>query len=157
MRSSGVAWILHKNQTRVASTKTKQEWPDSGSTLENIFCNFYEINSSQDFFCIAKHFGVDGIARTRLSKTPHSVFPRVQLQMLNKGRPNPRPRPSLSSSHGARLFNFGAPRMLQKNASCTQWNTEKRKADVSSSAVFMRHQTQYFFGQLWLWLWPGRL
>ena len=35
-------------------TKTKQEWPDSGSTLENIFCNFYEINSSQDFFCIAK-------------------------------------------------------------------------------------------------------
>ena len=34
-------------------TKTKQEWPDSGSTLENIFCNFYEINSSQLFFCIA--------------------------------------------------------------------------------------------------------
>ena len=34
--------------------KAKQEWPDSGSTLENLFCNFYEINSSQDFFCIAK-------------------------------------------------------------------------------------------------------
>ena len=34
-------------------TKTKQEWPDSGSTLENILCNFYEKNSSQDLFCIA--------------------------------------------------------------------------------------------------------
>ena len=41
-------------ESRGYCTKTKQEWPDSGSTLENIFCNFYEINSSQDFlFCIA--------------------------------------------------------------------------------------------------------
>ena len=41
-------------------TKTKQDWPDSGSTLENIFCNFYEINSSQDSFLYCKNFGVDG-------------------------------------------------------------------------------------------------
>ena len=40
-------------ESRGYCTKTKQEWPDSGSTLENIFCIFYEINSSQDFFCIA--------------------------------------------------------------------------------------------------------
>ena len=40
-------------ESRGYCTKTKQEWPDSGSTLENIFCNFYEINSSLDFFCIA--------------------------------------------------------------------------------------------------------
>ena len=31
-----------------------------GGRLENIFCNFYEINSSRDSFCIAKNFGVDG-------------------------------------------------------------------------------------------------
>ena len=34
-------------------TKTKQEWPDSGSTLENIFCNFYEIIPRRNFFDIA--------------------------------------------------------------------------------------------------------
>ena len=28
--------------------------------LENIFCNFYEINSSQDLFLYCKNFGVDG-------------------------------------------------------------------------------------------------
>ena len=41
-------------ESRGYCTKTKQEWPDSGSTLENIFCNFYEIigneNSTQTFF-----------------------------------------------------------------------------------------------------------
>ena len=47
-------------KSRGYCTKTKQEWPDSGSTLENIFCNFYEINFSQDFFLYCKHFGVDG-------------------------------------------------------------------------------------------------
>ena len=31
-----------------------------GGGLENIFCNFYEINSSQDVFLYCKHFGVDG-------------------------------------------------------------------------------------------------
>ena len=41
-------------ESRGYCTKTKQEWPDSGSTPENIFCNFYESNSSQGFFCIAK-------------------------------------------------------------------------------------------------------
>ena len=41
-------------------TKSKQEWPDSGSTLENIFWNFYEINSSQDFLLYCKNVGVDG-------------------------------------------------------------------------------------------------
>ena len=35
--------------------KTKQEWPDSGSTLE-FFCKFYEINSSQDFFGVLQKF-----------------------------------------------------------------------------------------------------
>ena len=34
-------------------TTTKQEWPDSGSTLENIFCKFYEIKFLASFFCIA--------------------------------------------------------------------------------------------------------
>ena len=28
--------------------------------LENIFCKFYEINSSQEFFLYCKNFGVDG-------------------------------------------------------------------------------------------------
>ena len=36
----------------------------SGQILDqcwkNIFCNFYEINSSQDFFLYCKNFGVDG-------------------------------------------------------------------------------------------------
>ena len=31
--------------------------------LENIFCKFYEINSSQEFFLYCKHFGVDGILK----------------------------------------------------------------------------------------------
>ena len=31
-----------------------------GGGLENIFCNFYEINSSQAFFLYCKDFGVDG-------------------------------------------------------------------------------------------------
>ena len=49
-------------ESRGYCPKTKQEWPDSGSTLENIFCNFYEINSSQDCFLHCKNFGVDGIS-----------------------------------------------------------------------------------------------
>ena len=37
--------ILHKSQTRVA-----RFWINAGKCF---LCNFYEINSSQDFFCIA--------------------------------------------------------------------------------------------------------
>ena len=55
-------------ESRGYCTKTKQEWPDSGSTLENIFCSFCQINSSQEFFCIAKTFGVDGKHNRRRSK-----------------------------------------------------------------------------------------
>ena len=40
-------------------TKTKHEWPGSGSTLK-LFFYFYEINSSQDLFLYCKNFGVDG-------------------------------------------------------------------------------------------------
>ena len=39
-------------ESRGYCTKTKQEWPGSGSMLENIFCNFYEINSSQNVFFV---------------------------------------------------------------------------------------------------------
>ena len=35
-------------------TKTKQEWPDSGSTLENIFCNCLQNVFLAGFVCIAK-------------------------------------------------------------------------------------------------------
>ena len=41
-------------ESRGYCTKTKQEWPDSRSTLENTFWNFYEINSSQGFFLYCK-------------------------------------------------------------------------------------------------------
>ena len=46
--------------------ESQQEWPDSGSTLENIFCSFYEINSSQDVFLYCKIFGVDGMSTDSL-------------------------------------------------------------------------------------------
>ena len=64
-------------ESRGYCTKTKQEWPDSGSTLENSFCNFYEINSSQDFFCIAKHL----------------------VLMVNPHRPNPAISRKIRSVH----------------------------------------------------------
>ena len=51
--------MLH-GESRGYCTKTKQEWPDSGSTLEIFFGNFYEIDSSRVFFLYCKHFGVDG-------------------------------------------------------------------------------------------------
>ena len=35
---------------------------------ENIFCSFYEINSSQYFFLYCKNFGVDGIPKNVLNK-----------------------------------------------------------------------------------------
>ena len=42
--------------------KTKQEWPHSGSTLENIFCNVYDFFSLQDFLLYCKTSGADGRA-----------------------------------------------------------------------------------------------
>ena len=64
-------------ESRGYCTKTKQEWPDSGSTLENIFCNSYEINSSQDFFCIAKILVlmVSVLGTTRCRTLPCPSFP----------------------------------------------------------------------------------
>ena len=35
-------------------TKTKQEWPDSGLTLENVFVVFTKLIPRRTFFCIAK-------------------------------------------------------------------------------------------------------
>ena len=62
--------IFYGNSLRrgYCTKKTKQEQPDSGSTLENIFCTFYEINSSQDCFLYCKHFGVDGIFCLQLKR-----------------------------------------------------------------------------------------
>ena len=55
-------------ESRGYCTKTKQEWPDSGSTLETFFGNSYEINASQDFFLYCKNFGVDGILRLKITQ-----------------------------------------------------------------------------------------
>ena len=37
-----------------------------GGGLENIFCNFYEMNSSQEFFLYCENVGVDGSAFSNL-------------------------------------------------------------------------------------------
>ena len=41
-------------ESRGYCTKTKQEWPYSGSTLENIFVKFTKLIPRRIFFCIAK-------------------------------------------------------------------------------------------------------
>ena len=46
-------------ESREYCTKTKQEWPDSGSTLENIFVIFTK-SIPRRIFLYCKHFGVDG-------------------------------------------------------------------------------------------------
>ena len=56
-------------ESRGCCTETKQEWPDSGSTLENFFVLFTKLIPRKLFVCIAKKFGVDGIWACR-----HNLF-----------------------------------------------------------------------------------
>ena len=51
MRSSGSRVDIAQNQTRVA-----RFWINAGK----YFCDFHEINSSEDFLLYCKNFGVDG-------------------------------------------------------------------------------------------------
>ena len=53
-----------------------------GGGLENIFCNFYEINSSQEFFWYCKKFGVDGISINLCMDLPVTLFLSLSLSLF---------------------------------------------------------------------------
>ena len=93
-------------ESRGYCTKAKQEWPDSGSTLENIFCNFYEINSSQAFFCVLQNFGVDGKDTVLRRVLRRERFIERRLEGRNASFRRPRP-PSRAPYEGLRLLAMG--------------------------------------------------
>ena len=66
-------------ESRGYCTKTKQEWPDSGSTLENIFVNFTKLIIRR-IFLYCKHFGDDG---NLLRKFTHLRTRTVQTILWN--------------------------------------------------------------------------
>ena len=50
----GVGGFFSRGESRGHCTRNKQEWSDSGSTLENILVIFTKLIPRKIFFCIAK-------------------------------------------------------------------------------------------------------